>query len=273
MDVASFMTPAPITIDSETSLEAALALMDDSSIRHLPVVDGQKLVGIVSDRDLLDATGWRLLGPRREDEAIRTTVRKWMQTDVISVGHDEPAVAPAIEVVLRGIGCLPVMDDGTLVGIVTEMDLLDLYARMCRESSVDGELDPPVEAIANRDAIVVAPDATVAQADMLCHAKGFRHLPVVDDGQLVGILSDRDLRRAAGANLSPDTTIDTLMTRHVVTIDGGERMSTAAERMVESRVSSLPVTIGDHIGIVTSVDILDRASGILRDSGAEAAGA
>lgn len=265
MNVASFMTHDPLTVDPDATAESALRTMDEHAIRHLPVVEDGKLVGVVSDRDLLEA-GWRVLAGSTE-EPQGTSVRECMQTDVVTVGPEEPAVAPAVEVVLRGIGSLPVVERGKLVGIVTEVDLLDLYARLCRGSAPGDELDPLVEEIACVDAVVVAPEATVAQADVLCHAKGFRHLPVVRDGELVGVLSDRDLRRSAGAELSSRTSVESLMSRRVVTIRPTERASAAARQMVENRVSALPVVGDGPVGIVTSTDVLERASELLRRAG------
>jgi CBS domain-containing protein len=265
MDVGRCMTPDPIVIAPDTSLDAALELMDDCVVRHLPVVDSGRLVGIVSDRDLLGATGYSVLGGRLMPPPGLTPVEEVMQTELVTVSPDEPIVAAAVEVIVRGIGCLPVVEHGQLRGIVTEMDLLGQYARVCREKRLVGEVDPPVSGVARPNAVVVAPTATLAQVEELCAAKGIRHLPVVQADELVGILSDRDLRRARGAGLSATTPVEQLMTRTVLTVDPRTPLSRAAEMMIEHKVTSLPVRTGASIGIVTSTDILDHATTVLRD--------
>ncbi|MCP3920689.1 MAG: CBS domain-containing protein [bacterium] len=264
MNVETFMTPDPIAIPPDATIDNALRMMDDAFIRHLPVVDGERLVGLVSDRDLITATGWRIVGgpsKHKGSEPVQTV----MQTNLVTVSPDEQAVAAAVEVIVRGIGCVPVVDRGKLVGIVTEMDLLELYARVCRENKLGLADDPPVEKVMVLDAMTVAPNAKVSLADELCHAKGFRHLPVVDASDtLIGILSDRDLRRGAGAGLAAEATIEGLMTRRVVTIAPDAALSAAAEQMVEHKVSALPVVGGASMGIVTSSDVIDLATAVLR---------
>jgi len=265
MNVAAFMSPDPLVVTPDTSVDTAFQLMDERAIRHLPVVDGGSLVGLISDRDLLSASGWRLPEPRRKAAGKSTAVAEVMHRGFVSVWSTEEAMAAAIEVVVHGIGCLPVLERAELVGIITEMDLLGLYLRLCRERALGGDLDPPVGEIAGRDAVVITPEATLAQADELCHAKGFHHLPVLDGGELVGILSDRDLRRAVGDGHAADTTVATLMSGDVVTIAHDAPLSDAAEKMVEHHFSSLPVTGGGYLGIVTSTDILERVAGALSE--------
>ena len=63
MKVQEFMTAAPLTIDENASLETALATMDEHAIRHLPVVEGEHLIGVLSHRDLIGLTGWRSVVP------------------------------------------------------------------------------------------------------------------------------------------------------------------------------------------------------------------
>lgn len=265
MDVQSCMTPDPISVTPETSLDGALELMADSAIRHLPVIESGKLVGLVSDRDLLGETGFGIIGASHTQPPGLAPVQDVMQRDLVCVAPDEPIVAAAVEVIVHGIGCLPVVEGGVLRGIVTEMDLLELYARVCREKQLVGDVDPAVAGVAQPAALGVSPSATLAQVEDLSEAKSIRHLPVLAGENLVGILSDRDLRRARGARLSAQTTVEQIMSRNVVTIDSHTPLSRAAEMMLEYKISSLPVRTGSGLGIVTVTDILDHATAVLRD--------
>lgn len=96
-------------------------------IRHLPVVDRGRVVGVVSQRDLFrSALGTALaLGIRRPDELMRTlAVRDVMSTPAVTIGPGAPVQDAARTMAEKKIGCLPVVEDECLVGILTETDIL-----------------------------------------------------------------------------------------------------------------------------------------------------
>jgi acetoin utilization protein AcuB len=108
--------------------------------------------------------------------------------------------------------------------------------------------------------ITVRPDSPMAEAGRLLAQRGIRHLPVVDGaGALVGILSDRDFKRAVADPRGLETLrVDALMTREVITTVGRVPVEEAARLMVMEKISALPVVEGGRlVGIVTETDILD----------------
>ncbi len=135
MRLADLMTPDPVAIGAEAPVRQALELIEGGSIRHLPVLEGGRVVGMLSDRDLRP---WRraLLDVRdgEEDglaaEVLRRPVRAFMQTDVLVLAPERPVV-DAIDVMLDfRVGAVPVVADGVLVGIVSYVDLLEHLKRL-----------------------------------------------------------------------------------------------------------------------------------------------
>jgi len=273
MKVSSIMNPDPVTVSVEASPDEALQLMDDQDVRHLPVMEGARLVGVLSDRDLLGAIGWvpaRTEEARRQrhKEGVPQTVRELMQPDVITCHPNDRIVDACSEFVLGRIGCVPVVADGRLAGIVTEMDVLSAFYRACARGNLGGDANPPVSQLMTTFASTVEPDTTFEDASALCHELKARHLPVVDGGRLVGIVSDRDLRGAAGSDQPGDTPIERIMSGQVITLSPDDLASRAAHLMVENRFSAVPIVVDDRLeGIVTLTDLLDHCLELLGEFG------
>ena len=100
-------------------------------IRHLPVLDDQgKLVGLVSQRDLFRGALAQAIGyDRRAHREFLDSIRLKMTKNVVATTPDTPLSEAARMMMERKIGCLPVLEDGCLVGILTEGDFVALFAR------------------------------------------------------------------------------------------------------------------------------------------------
>jgi CBS domain-containing protein len=125
--VGQIMVTAPRTIDRNASLEMADELVGHSAIRHLPVVDGGQVVGVLSQRDLLQGAVAHALGygSVSRSRILRTIpVKEVMSEPPVTVEPDTPVREAARLMVARKIGCLPVVDGGRLVGLVTETDVV-----------------------------------------------------------------------------------------------------------------------------------------------------
>lgn len=111
--------------------------------------------------------------------------------EVHSVGPDEPVLAAIRAMAERGIGALLVMRDGKLAGIVSERDYARKIILKGRSSA-----DTPVREIMEAAVISVAPTDSVETCMRLCTEHRVRHLPVLADGKVVGVLSIGDLVKA-----------------------------------------------------------------------------
>lgn len=267
MDVAEILTPQPITIGPDTRPADALQLMQAEDVRHLPVVEHGCLVGIVSDRDLLRDVGWMPgLPPETPGAPRAATVRELMHADPETVSPGDTVVTAAVQLSVQKIGCLPVLEGNRLVGIVTEMDLLEAYARGCGEGAIEAALDVPVREIMRRPVHGVEARATLDEAAALSRAHHVRHLPVLQDGRLAGLVSDRDLRAAHGAGKPGGTPVSAIMAAKPVTIAPDARASQAAERMLRHKFSALPVVeAGELVGMLTLTDLMDQCAETLHE--------
>ncbi len=128
--VGAIMSHPVTTVQPDHSIHFAISLMRAQRIRHLPVVDGEhRLVGLVTQRDLLSAESSLLSAPfdaLHSEESLSLPVSDVMRTSVWAVDVDTPVLEAARILRDHKFGCLPVLDEERLVGIVTAEDFLSL---------------------------------------------------------------------------------------------------------------------------------------------------
>lgn len=128
MLVADWMTRAPVTVRPEASLREVAASLRQRRIRHLPVVNGGKLCGLISDRDIKSAIPLPIEGTMASlSRAYDRPVSEVMITEVITVGPGDSIMDAARLMRRHKISGLPVVYNDRLVGILTETDLLDAF--------------------------------------------------------------------------------------------------------------------------------------------------
>lgn len=127
MKVGNYMTPEPLTVGESESMGEALMLMRRNNIRHLPVVNGNLLVGILTDRDLRRASPSLLSGIAEDEykEVLDSTpVARIMTREPFTVRLDTDLIDAVRVLVDKKISSLPVVNGAELVGIFTEVDAL-----------------------------------------------------------------------------------------------------------------------------------------------------
>lgn len=126
--VCDLMQREVVTLRADDHLDLASDVMRLARIRHMPVVDGDRLVGILSQRDLFRAGISSVLQfrPATEREWLgKISVREIMSKPVVTIGPDAPLREAVDLLVRRKIGCLPVVDGaGFLAGLLSESDVL-----------------------------------------------------------------------------------------------------------------------------------------------------
>jgi acetoin utilization protein AcuB len=125
--VRSHMTPSPLTIGSQQTLETAEELMRTHHIRHLPVLEGGRLVGVVSARDL------KLVESLPGIDPATVKVEEAMTSDVYSVSPGSSLEWVATELAARKLGSAVVVEQERVVGVFTTIDALRALSELLGE--------------------------------------------------------------------------------------------------------------------------------------------
>ncbi|MBW2507941.1 MAG: CBS domain-containing protein [Deltaproteobacteria bacterium] len=124
------MTQPVVTVGPTTPLREVIKLMETHRIRHVAVIesDTQRLLGLISHRDVLRSQEGSLSGaPSAEQVHMNRWIEaRWVMTkEVRTVYPETPALEAALSLRSHGYGCVPVVEHGRLVGILTESDFVD----------------------------------------------------------------------------------------------------------------------------------------------------
>ncbi len=261
--VRSIMTSKLTTVGVHEDLAFAMQLMLWSNIRHLPVVEGDRLVGILSSQDFLPQRG----KGESLDEYLRHSVFHAMKSPVKTVHPDDDVSDASDFMVSEHIHCLPVVENDELVGILTASDIL---AERGRRNAREGRGHAArVSDIMTPDPICCRPEQALFDIVLQMVREDVRHIPVVDaNGAVVGIVTDRDVRVVLGDPVRAladsddvdfaDLTVAHAMTAHPVTVAPTASIDELARIFIGERVGAVPVVDahGRIEGIASYVDLL-----------------
>jgi acetoin utilization protein AcuB len=127
MKIKNWMTRDPLTVEPDTLIIDAKNLMKEHNIRRLPVVKGGKLVGMVTYRNIIEASpssATSLSIHELNYLILKLQVKDVMRKNPITVSPEDSVIDVILEGSRKGIGAFPVVDHGKLVGIVTETEIL-----------------------------------------------------------------------------------------------------------------------------------------------------
>ncbi|MFA4137454.1 MULTISPECIES: CBS and ACT domain-containing protein [unclassified Brevibacillus] len=152
MRIEEIMRKKMVTIQPSTTIGEALLLLRANRIRHLPVIENDSLVGIVSDRDLRDALPSRLLTHDDDDTVLHKPVANIMNQQVITAHPLDFIEDAALQLYDHKIGSLPIVEGNRLVGLITESDLfsslIELFGVNKPSSHIEVEVDDRVGMLA-----------------------------------------------------------------------------------------------------------------------------
>lgn len=272
-----------VAIRPDDSIDHAIAQMEQHNFRHLPVVERGRVLGMVSDRDLLRAVGMlrsseRVASSRGPARVGATRVAQVMSTPAITVDAEGPLDSAAEVMLLHNIRAVPLVYKDRLAGIVTETDFLKCYLDDRPIARKHGWRLVKVADHMSHPVITLAPNDSLLHAVKTMNTRKIRHLPIVQGETLVGIVSDRDMRRSIGSlqieaedclaeehRPPPQVVMEDIMTRDVRTTNLPATLAEVAETLVRNKFGSLPV-ISDTklVGIISESDLLRHFLGACR---------
>ena len=261
---------SPVTAMAPTTpVYDAIKIMTKEGFRRMPIVDAgtQRLLGILTATDIVNFLGggdkFQLIQRKYKGnfyKAINEPVRTIMTQDVVSV-YTTTTINQALEQMKKNkIGGLPVIDAHKhLLAILTERDIMSFFAGVISGVKVAD--------VMSRRLVTATPRMSIFEAEKTMVERGFRRLPVLADGKVIGLATARGVLRFFGTgevfkHLQSGTMAQVLQTSilEVVTreidmlspdIDVGE----AARLMKEKNVGSVLVSADDKlVGIVTERD-------------------
>ncbi|MCC6876273.1 MAG: CBS domain-containing protein, partial [Sandaracinaceae bacterium] len=254
MQVRELMRREVVTVKESDTLALAMQMLLWSGFHHLPVMREGKVVGLLSERDVLKKVD--VSKPLAIEGVVADVMSQPVQTVPPSISVEEAAAILARE----HYGCLPVVETGDLVGIVTTTDVLGWIAQCPIEQSAE----PTAGDIATRKVIAARKgELLLDAASRMAHA-GVRHLPIIDGlNRVQGILSDRDVRNLTGRSL-----IDLAETERLDYLDRlkVEDAMTEEPRMLAEDTPLTEVLgafLDDRFGALPVVDDEDHLLGIL----------
>jgi len=268
-EVLEVSSSAVVTAPPTTTIMGAIKTMIYYGFSRLPIADPgtKRLMGFVTSVDIVDFLGGglrhNLLKERYSGNiftAINADIREIMSSKLIFIS-DQSSLNDALKLMFeKNVGGLPIVDsDLRIRAIITEEDFVSFVAGLKTCLNVESFMNPNV---------VTAPaQTTIEKMTRMIIQKGFRRMPVVQDGVLMGMVTASDIMKYLGSGeafekvVTGDVTelmnlpIKSMIRRSLVTTEKQTDLGTAAMKMIENDIGALPVMEkGSLAGILTERD-------------------
>ncbi len=264
---SSWMTSPVKTVSPKTRIIEARQMMSAEKIRALPVVQDEKVVGIITWRGLLradipviDGVIWQ-----RRDTLQEKGVGDIMTINPIAVVPQSPLPKSARIMLENKVPALPVVcDKRSLVGIFTTSDIF----RFILDELPNLKQTLRVKDYMTSDLVTIDPDTSLLEAQRLMGIKRIRSLPIMEEEKLVGLMTRTDMvkvepsRFASPKNQEQSLAVllqpvEKIMTRNLLTTTPQENLATVAQTMLENKIHCLPVLDDKNqlCGIITDSDL------------------
>jgi len=183
------MTKKVVSVKTSAKISKAIELMKQQNLGGWRVVeDKNRVKAIITERDIANMFADRISG---------VTVTRLMSKKVATAIPKTTTFEAARTMTTRGFRRLPIISEGKVVGIVTAMDIIRFFGsgkvfRYLKSGSITQVLNTPAFEIATKDVATIESDVDAGEAAKIMQEKNIGALPVVKNGKLVGIITERD---------------------------------------------------------------------------------
>ena len=187
--VKIIMTKKVVSVKTSSKISEAIKLMKEKNIGGLPVVDDENRVrAIITERDVANMFA---------DRISRVKVEELMSRKVVTALPKTTIFEAVKTMTKRGFRRLPITSENKVVGIITAMDILRFFGsgkvfKHLQSRTIIQVLNTPVIEIATKKVVTINPEADIGQAAKMMRKENIGALPVVENGRLIGIITERD---------------------------------------------------------------------------------
>jgi CBS domain-containing protein len=262
-------SPDVVTVPPTTTIMGAIKTMTFYGFSRLPIADAgtKRLMGFVTSVDIVDFLGGGLRHNLLQEKyggniftAINADIREIM-SDKLTYTSDSASLNDVLNLMYeKNVGGLPIVDEDTRIkAIITEED----FVRFCR--GLDTGL--AVESFMSPNVVTAPAQTTIEKMTRMIIQKGFRRMPVVQDGVLMGMVTASDIMKYLGSGAAFEKVVTgdigevmnqpvkSLIKRSLLTTEKKVDLGQAARKMLDSDIGSLPVMDkGSLVGILTERD-------------------
>lgn len=241
------------TIEKDCSVYDAIAILAEHRISGLPVTDGSILVGIITEKDIL-----QLLF---REERLPGPVEKYMTPDVVTFDEDDDVARIWTCLVRQSYRRVPIVREGRPTGIISRADLIRACMNDFRPGLSDSNRQvrgPFVQDVMTVGLQTTTLDAPLLEAAEILVAHGITGLPVVDDSmRLLGILSEKDVLRLLDSSPSRAWRVRDVMTPDIVSFNVEDDLFDVCKCLANNTFRRVPVLDrGRLVGIISRTDLI-----------------
>ncbi len=252
--VKDVMTENPVYVHASDLVTKVRSIMREGRYRALPVLEHEKLIGIISRGDVLKVTSSK----------TNLLVEGVMNRNIITTTPDEDLFTCAREMIKSSIRQLPVVENNKLVGIISYTDILSAFVENGYRPLKKG-----INEIMTSDVVYCEQEDELSGIWDKMYSSGFSGLPVLKRGKVIGMITRMDIMKEGSVRLSKESgktktvPVKKAMKTPAITITADYKIEDAAKTMTENRIVRLPVTDKQKklIGIVDMEDIIKAYMG------------
>jgi CBS domain-containing protein len=268
-EVLNLASPDVVTVPPTTTIMGAIKTMTFYGFSRLPIADAgtRRLIGFVTSVDIVDFLGGGLRHNLLREKfggniftAINADIREIMSTK-LTYASDKSSLNDVLKLMYeKNVGGLPIVDEETRIeAIITEED----FVRFC--SGLDTGL--LVESFMSPNVVTAPAQTTIEKMTRMIIQKGFRRMPVVQDGVLMGMVTASDIMKYLGSGEAFEKVvtgdiaevmnqpIKSLIKSSLIVTEKKADLGAAAKRMMDNDIGSLPVLDKESLaGILTERD-------------------